>query len=394
VLVSSDNKHSKASALIVVITVVLFVGGLALTNLFVPKPEVITSERRLPATLVPINLNNILSGKLMSSFENYAADGFVLRETFRSVKAVTVLDIMRLADKDGLYIESGFAGSAKQAKISDVQLTAKKIANVATSLSIENPKQSIYYCIIPDKSNYSSRAAAGFNLNQAQALFDTVLSDYSSIDIRNNLRLEDFYHTDLHWSQPALTRQDGVVEAICAAMGVNQYLSAPTGETLEAGTFAGVYPGQLALPMPDDMMLYVTNDVIRNLRVSYLDANSGEFITAELYDQQAFAGRDPYDFFLRGTQPLVVIENPSFVTNKPADQNNVDNNELVIFRDSFGSSLAPLLAQYYKKVTLIDLRYIDFRALDQYLDISANSDILFLYSSQIIANPTVLLAPG
>ena len=28
------------------------------------------------------------------------------------------------------------------------------------------------------------------------------------------------------------------------------------------------------------------------------------------------------------------------------------------FRDSFGSSIAPLLAEYYEEVTLVDLRYV------------------------------------
>ena len=32
--------------------------------------------------------------------------------------------------------------------------------------------------------------------------------------------------------------------------------------------------------------------------------------------------------------------------------------ELVIFRDSFGSSISPLLINYYSKITIIDNRYI------------------------------------
>ena len=43
------------------------------------------------------------------------------------------------------------------------------------------------------------------------------------------------------------------------------------------------------------------------------------------------------------------MENPKAETNR----------ELVIFRDSFGSSIAPLFAEGYKKITLLDIRYLN-----------------------------------
>ena len=69
--------------------------------------------------------------------------------------------------------------------------------------------------------------------------------------------------------------------------------------------------------------------------------------------------------------------------------NWINKKELVIFRDSFASSLAPLLLDGYKKITLIDLRYLDSDLLNEYISFS-NQDILFLYNTTIINNSNVL----
>lgn len=76
--------------------------------------------------------------------------------------------------------------------------------------------------------------------------------------------------------------------------------------------------------------------------------------------------------------PLIEIQNQNAETKK----------ELLIFRDSFGSSLAPLLIENYKKITLIDLRYISSDILDNYI-IFNDQDVLFIYST-LILNQNVL----
>ena len=57
--------------------------------------------------------------------------------------------------------------------------------------------------------------------------------------------------------------------------------------------------------------------------------------------------------------------------------------ELILFRDSFGSSIAPLLAEGYSKVTLVDIRYIRWERLEQFVDFK-DKDVLFLYSTALL----------
>ena len=63
--------------------------------------------------------------------------------------------------------------------------------------------------------------------------------------------------------------------------------------------------------------------------------------------------------------------------------------ELIVFRDSFASSLTPLLLEQYSNITLIDLRYISASKLNDVVDFK-KGDVLFLYSTMII-NQSVML---
>jgi hypothetical protein len=79
--------------------------------------------------------------------------------------------------------------------------------------------------------------------------------------------------------------------------------------------------------------------------------------------------------YLSGSISLLSIDNPNATTDK----------ELIVFRDSFGSSIAPLLASGYSKVTLVDIRYISSFVIGNFVDFG-NADILFLYSTLVLNN--------
>jgi len=92
---------------------------------------------------------------------------------------------------------------------------------------------------------------------------------------------------------------------------------------------------------------------------------------------EKLASRDLYDVFLSGGMALQVIENPH------------GEGELTVFRDSFGSSLVPLLASRYAKVTLIDTRYISPAMLKDHVSFRGQ-DVLMLYSSLLLNSSSTL----
>ena len=100
--------------------------------------------------------------------------------------------------------------------------------------------------------------------------------------------------------------------------------------------------------------------------------------TTPIYDLDLFSGQDGYDLFLSGTQPLLRIDNPA----------GEDGKTLVVFRDSYGSSLTPLLTEAYSTVYVVDIRYTNANTLTMYekmgrVDFSG-ADVLFAYSSLIL----------
>ena len=95
--------------------------------------------------------------------------------------------------------------------------------------------------------------------------------------------------------------------------------------------------------------------------------------TGSVYDLTKVNSRDLYDVYLSGARALLTIENPHAATDR----------ELIVFRDSYGSSLVPLLTQGYASVTLVDIRYISSDLLDQFLEFHGQ-DVLMLYSTLIL----------
>ena len=96
-----------------------------------------------------------------------------------------------------------------------------------------------------------------------------------------------------------------------------------------------------------------------------------------MYDLSKAISKDPYELFLCGNSALITIENPNALTSK----------ELIVFRDSFGSSMVPLLATGYSKVTLIDIRYINSGMLGGFVKFK-DQDVLFLYSTLVLNSST------
>ncbi|MBQ5777396.1 MAG: hypothetical protein IIV97_01125, partial [Oscillospiraceae bacterium] len=53
-------------------------------------------------------------------------------------------------------------------------------------------------------------------------------------------------------------------------------------------------------------------------------------------------------------------------------------------RDSFCSSLLPLFAEEYAKITAVDIRYIPSAALGNFIPDFDGADVLFLYSTGML----------
>ena len=119
-------------------------------------------------------------------------------------------------------------------------------------------------------------------------------------------------------------------------------------------------------------MYALTNDVIANATV--FDYETGKEIT--VYAPEKLEGTDDYDYYLWGARALLSIKNPQCDNGK----------KLLVFRDSFGSSIAPLLLEGYEEIVLVDLRYVTATFIPNFIEVSEFDDVLILYSENILRN--------
>ncbi len=355
---------------------IAFIVFLAITTLLIAyhKPKEISEfERRKLAQLPELSGENILSAKYMDEFDKYTLDQFPFRDTFRKLKAIIQLSVFQQKDNNGIYIVDNMVSKI------EYPLKENSIINAADKFKdlydtyFSGKDVDVYYSIIPDK-NYFLAKPNGYpsmDYDRLRSLLNKELGSMKYIDIFDCLSIEDYYSTDTHWRQEKLTN---VVERIATEMGFFERLTGKY-KVNEISSFYGVYYGQAALPMKADSIYYLTNEITDSCQVYNYETSK----FSEIYDLEKSNGNDPYELFLSGAVPLLTIENPNSDTNK----------ELVIFRDSFGSSIAPLFVEAYSKITLIDIRYITSDYLENFITFD-KQDVLFLYSTLVINNSTML----
>lgn len=358
----------KVKELLILILTAAFVLGFAVWRICKPDDAESLAERRKLTQAPALTAQNVLSGRFMTDFESYSLDQFPLRDEFRTLKALFATDVLHQSDNNGLYQERGsFSKLDYPLDKSSVENAAARFQAVYDAYLGGNR---VYLAVVPDKNYYTSADYPKMDYAALNALLAEKMPYAQPIDLTGTLRLESYYRTDPHWKQEALLpAARTILEAMDGAQQDDYRI-------IRLDTpFYGSYAGQSALPCSPDELNYLTSDTLDACRVyDYeTDAEIG------VYNLAAAQGRDGYELFLSGSKSLLTIENPNARTQK----------ELVIFRDSYGSSIAPLLVEGYAKVTLVDIRYLAPERLGRFVEFT-DQDVLFLYSASVLNNSNAL----
>lgn len=342
--------------------------GLALW--FGPRQEVSLSERRKLEQFPVLSAQTLLDGRFMTKFEAFAQDQFPLRESFRKLKAGFSCGVLQKLDNNGIYLLDGSA-----AKL-EYPLNEKSVAGAVEKFQaiydqyLQNCGK-IVLSVVPDKGYYLA-APNGYPAMDYDALFAAMeaIPWTNYVDLTDTLCADSYYATDTHWRQETLL---AAAEKIAAALDVE--IEDDYRLTALERPFCGVYYGQSALPMKLDTLWLLESDTLDGCTVTNQD--TGE--TASVYDRSKLDSRDLYDVFLSGPAGVLTVENPRGEKGR----------ELIVFRDSFASSLVPLLVPGYSRVTLLDIRYVPTAYLEQFVDFG-NQDVLFLYSTLVLNQSAML----
>lgn len=362
----------KIRHIITTVIFAIFILTFSVWNIVKAEDKYSDAERRSLASFPEITWESILSADFMSDFEDFTLDQFPLRDTFRTIKAVSEKYLFIKMDNNDIYSSQGHISKL------EYPLDYRMLDNAADKFSFIYEKyladsgSKVYFSIVPDK-NYFLAEKNGYlsvDYNELVSYMKNKTGYMQYIDITDKLSLDCYYTTDTHWKQEYIIP---VAEFIGQSMGVS--VSSDYKKNVLDNPFYGVYHGQSALPFTADTITYLTSETLDRCSVTSYD--TGKPTKKDIYDMTEAFGKDPYEMFLSGTEALLVIENPKAEANR----------KLVLFRDSFGSSLAPLLVEGYSKITLIDIRYINPMMLGAFVNFEG-SDVLFMYSTMLLNNST------
>lgn len=364
--------HKKLNNIVLLVMTGAVLLGFTAAGWFGKPAAYSMTERRTLAQFPAAAKEQVLSGKFMTEFETYSLDQFPLRDRLREWKAVVARKVFGQKDDHGFYVVNGNLSKLEYPMQEEkVKRSAAKLQEIQQKF-LEGTDCKVYLSVIPDK-NYFLAPIGGYPTMDYLGLVKLMREklDFASyIDVFPELSLEQYYLTDQHWKQESIRNIADVI-----ADGMGKEIGCEFEEKTLDNPFYGAYYGQAALKLKPDSLHYLTNEILENCTVT--SYNTGKPAPSTMYDMKKAAGRDPYEMYLSGSDPLLIIENPD-----PSA-----SGELVIFRDSFGSSLVPLLVPAYSKITLVDMRYMNSGILGSFIDFD-KQDVLFMYST-LVLNSTI-----
>ena len=310
-----------------------------------PDQAVSKTERRKLAKKPVFTVAAFWDGTYMEQLETYFSEQFPVRDGLRTVKAETETALLGKADTNGYF----------------------KVEDGIYHLEAELNEKNCYVAVIPDKNYYlADKQYPILDYARLDEMIQAEIPSVQKINLYDKLHLEDYYRTDLHWKQEKIT---DVVDTLVQSMG-QQTNTISDGWQIATEDFVGAYGAASALKTTPDKMIYRTDPSVERMQV--YDYERKQYVS--VYAPEKIGGMDDYDFYLWGARALLTIQNPECHNGK----------KLLLFRDSFGSSIAPLLAEYYEEVTLVDLRYVSASHALELLGDTEYQDVLFLYSAPIL----------
>lgn len=355
--------NDKIKDIVVTIIFLFTIIALFLINIIKEDTDISLAERRKLATMPELTTKSLFDGTYFKKFDSYVTDQFVERDAFRKIKID--IELSTKGEYNNLYLYDDYI-------IEEIfPLNSNSINNLTSKINYIkdtylNDNSNIYYTIIPDKNYFVNKGNLKLDYNKLQDMMKSNLTNLNYINIFDKLTLDNYYKTDTHWKEEDLFN---VANTIANQMNFDITNNNNVVNTIT--TFKGSYAGRLSVTKDIDTIKTISNPSTLNSSVYNYETKK----YTDIYDYTKINSLDKYDIYLSGAVPIIDITN----------NNTSSDKELIVFRDSYGSSLIPLLIEGYKKITVIDIRYISSKILNKYIDFN-DQDVLFMYSILTINN--------
>ena len=248
-----------------------------------PKKTVSEAERRTLKSAPVLNRESVINGRFFDDLNDWMADHFPFRESFRKIKAGWQTGILKEAENNGFVKKQGSIISLEK------QVNEKSLENAESRLIsfyeryLKETSCSLYASLIPDKSVFlESFGYPVMDFTEMENRYASFISGAAYIPLKDTLELADYYLTDSHW------RQDKLMPA------VNRLLNKMLPETGRQDVdiyrdfkeadykinifkpFTGVYAEQSAFPYETEEIRYLTAEYLED--ASLFSYDTGRYI--------------------------------------------------------------------------------------------------------------------
>lgn len=335
----------KKLLIIVFISFISLFGFISLFN----KEEISIYERRKLKAFPKIKDNN----NFFDDLDKYLSDHFIFRQDFREVKGFVNYNLFNISINNNVTIKDDYLFELSEVNYKSLDNIVSKINDIVSKFNIND-----YDVLsIPLKNHYVGLDNVSEEIDE---YLGSKLDNYSSL--KDELSLSDYYRTDIHVKQDKL---GGVVSRILDLCDVEEKEIDYDLNTYDR--FYGSLYAKMAISMKPDTITYLTNDLLDGVKVESIEDKE----LLDVYNVGELESLDPYSIYLNGPKAYLKIVNK-----------NVEDRKLIIFRDSYTSSIAPLLVPYFSEIELIDLRYYS----SDLLNIDGDAKVLFIYGSEVLNN--------
>lgn len=345
----------KKSEILSVIAFCGFLCAIFLCYLLLPGESYSQLEKRYLAEMPTLTWQSLTSGDWGEDVESYLADHMPGRSFFVGLNAYFDLYTGRQAGKDIWVVDDRLVEAPVELDKTAIRRNLATINAFADTIG-----RDVDFAIVPS-AGWATGTRGYQDDSIITAIYGEAGENLNCLDFTELFsgKPELFYRTDHHWNS------DGAYAAYCSYM--TQVGREPVPESsftvAGGGTFYGstysrsglwLTPGEEISLWQSESDLTVTN------------GEDPEPHAGVLYPER-LAEADKYTVFLDGNHSLVRIENPA------------GQGKLLVIRDSFGNSLGGFLAESYREVVLVDLRYYK-QPVSRLVEQEGFDDVLLCYS--------------
>ena len=365
------NKNKSFSQYLLISLFIVLFFALSLSFIIIPDSPFSEDENRALSTAPEFSLQKLFFGNYTSDFSDYCSDQFPFRSFFVNLKALGELALFK-GENNGIIV-AGDGNLITDPGIANEELIKENLSHIEDFA--KNSAVKVYTAFIPGGSyvlreTLPSTYPQGEIQKHYRILSESIPENVVNIDLAPMLDLHSseyiYYKTDHH--QTALGAYYTYCEVI-NALGKEPYSIDNFKRETVSQEFYGTTWSFAGIPFvkPDSLEFFrFDGDTEYTVEINGKETKKG------LYDFTALETKDKYSAFVANT-----------VNGYIKISSNENSETLIIFKDSFAHSIAPLLARHYN-IIMIDTRYhmILRGSIDKLIEAENPSAVLFLMGAQ------------